>query len=189
MKQFKPILFLLCLLTLCWLGMQAIHELGHCLAALMSGGSITKLVLDPLSISRTDVSPNPHPMFVVWAGPVFGSLAPLAIWKLISQDATIIRTCCGFFAGFCCVANGTYLSFGIINHVGDCGTMLSLGCNKLMIIAYGITSLIIGFAIWHQLGSPGQLIRDNSWYTARHIMTTLLLLVIVFVIGRFYFPA
>ena len=189
MKRFKPIIFLLCLLMLCWLGMQAIHELGHCLAALLSGGTITKLVLDPLSISRTDVSPNPHPMLVVWAGPLFGSLAPLAIWKLIPQIATLLRTCCGFFAGFCCVANGAYLLFGIIDHVGDCGTMVSLGCGKAVIGTYGFTTLLIGLTIWHQLGSPTQLLKNSDWCSAASVSVVLGCLLILTLIGKVCFPA
>jgi hypothetical protein len=46
---------------LSWLAMMAVHELGHVLHAVASGGTVVGVVLNPLEISRTDVSPNPHP--------------------------------------------------------------------------------------------------------------------------------
>ena len=39
-----------------WLGMQAVHESGHALGALLSGGRVARVVLHPLTISRTDLS-------------------------------------------------------------------------------------------------------------------------------------
>jgi hypothetical protein len=42
------------LVPLCWLGMQAVHEFGHVAALWASGGTVAKVVLHPLTISRTD---------------------------------------------------------------------------------------------------------------------------------------
>src|SRR5206468_9028873 len=65
-----------------WLGMQAVHESGHVLGASLTGGEVARVVLHPLTISRTDLAHNPSPLPVVWAGPVVGVLAPLAIWGI-----------------------------------------------------------------------------------------------------------
>jgi len=62
-----------------WLGMQAVHELGHVLGALMTGGRVARVVLHPTTISRTELVTNPSPLIVVWGGPVFGALAPLLL--------------------------------------------------------------------------------------------------------------
>ena len=67
-------------LVLSWLGMMAVHEFGHVLGAWLSGGTIAKVVLHPLTISRTDLAHNPHPLLVVWAGPAVGVLLPLLAW-------------------------------------------------------------------------------------------------------------
>src|SRR5262245_33140252 len=92
-----------------WLGMHAIHESGHILGTWMSGGKIQKVVLHPLTISRTDLLENPHPLIVVWAGPVFGVVLPTIVWLLLAllrlRDAFVAR----FFAGFCFVGNGAYI--------------------------------------------------------------------------------
>ena len=51
--------------ALSWLAMMIVHEFGHVLHAWFSGANVVKVVLHPLAISRTDVAPNPHPLFVV----------------------------------------------------------------------------------------------------------------------------
>src|SRR5438093_41686 len=65
-----------------WLGMQAVHESGHVLGAWLTGGRVERVVLHPLTISRTDLAENPHPLIVVWAGPVVGVLVPLVLWAV-----------------------------------------------------------------------------------------------------------
>ena len=53
-----------------------VHECGHILAAVCTGGTVTRLEWPLWGFSRTDVSPNPHPLPVAWAGPLFGALTP-----------------------------------------------------------------------------------------------------------------
>src|SRR5262245_54944081 len=95
-----------------WFGMQAVHELGHVLGAWMTGGRVEKVVLFPLTISRTDLSENPHPLVVVWAGPIVGIVLPVAAWGIAVAcrvgEAFLLR----FFAGFCLLANGLYIAIG-----------------------------------------------------------------------------
>ena len=113
-----------------WLAMQAVHELGHVLGAVTSGGHVTKVVLHPCTISRTDVHPNPHPLFVVWAGPVVGALLPLLGFLLARSlrwpGVFLFR----FFAGFCLIANGVYIGFGSIQGLADAGDMLRYGSSR-----------------------------------------------------------
>ena len=61
-----------------WLGMQAVHELGHVIAAWATGGTVTAVVLDPFSFSRTDVTGSRYPVLEVWGGAFFGCVLPLA---------------------------------------------------------------------------------------------------------------
>ena len=77
------LLFIGSALTCSWLGMQWVHEAGHVLGALATGGEVERVVLHPLSISRTDLRVNPRPLIVTWAGPMFGVLAPLAAWLVV----------------------------------------------------------------------------------------------------------
>ena len=135
-----------------WLGLQAIHETGHVLAAQFTGGRVDRVVLHPLTISRTDLEFNPHPLVVVWAGPVFGVLAPLGLWSagiaFCMPAAFVLR----FFAGFCLLGNGLYIGVGSIDRVGDCGEMLRHGSEIWQLWLFGALTVPLGFWLWHRQG-------------------------------------
>jgi Peptidase M50B-like len=136
-----------------WLGMQALHELGHVLGAWLTGGRVAQVVLDPTTISRTDLSHNPHPLIVAWAGPIFGVLMPLALWAIASASRMRGVFVLRFFSGFCLVANGLYIGIGSINGVGDCGEMLRLGSPLWLLVLFGTATVPFGFWIWHRQGT------------------------------------
>ena len=141
-------------LPLCWLAMMACHELGHVLAAWCTGGTVTKVVLYPLAISRTDVTPNPHPLAVVWAGPVVGVLLALLVWTafhVIRIPGTYLLR---FFAGFCLVANGAYVGVGSFRAIGDAGDMMRHGAPAWILWLFGVLALPSGLLLWHRLGPP-----------------------------------
>ena len=135
-----------------WLAMQAVHELGHCVAAWVTGGRVAGVVLHPLTISRTDLSENPHPLAVVWAGPLLGVTAPLLLWGLAQAvrlpGAFILR----FFAGFCSIANGAYIGIGSFDRIGDCGEMLRHGSQPWQLWLFGLMTIPVGFWLWHRQG-------------------------------------
>ena len=74
------------LLVASWFLMQAVHELGHVLAAWLTGGAVQRVVLSPLEISRTDVMPNPRPL-VVANRP---SCSPLSVPMSLRTVATLL---------------------------------------------------------------------------------------------------
>jgi Peptidase M50B-like len=84
MKRVHQAVLILSTLVGSWLGMQDVHELGHVLAAWLTGGRVAKVVLDPLTISRTDLAENPRPLIVTWGGPILGVFLPLALWLIVS---------------------------------------------------------------------------------------------------------
>ena len=135
-----------------WLGMQAVHESGHVVAAWMTGGRVVRVVLHPLTISRTDLADNPHPLAVVWAGPVIGVLLPLFLWLgaagLRMPGAFVLR----FFAGFCLLANGAYLAAGSFFGIGDCGVMLRCGSSPWQLWLFGAATIPAGLWLWHRQG-------------------------------------
>jgi hypothetical protein len=135
-----------------WLGMQAVHESGHVLGAWLTGGRVARVVLHPLTISRTDLADNPRPLPVVWAGPAFGVLLPLALWGVAAglrlPGAFVLR----FFAGFCLVANGAYIAGGSFAGVGDCGEMLRHGSALWQLCLFGAVTVPAGLWLWHRQG-------------------------------------
>jgi hypothetical protein len=129
--------------------MQGVHEFGHVVGALTTGGQVTNVALHPLGISRTDISPNPRPLIVVWAGPAMGVLLPLILGGvavgLRLPEAFLLR----FFAGFCLVANGLYIGAGSFAGVGDCGDMLRHGSELWQLWLFGSITVPLGFFLWH----------------------------------------
>src|SRR5690349_5979133 len=91
-------------LLLSWLLMQAVHEAGHVLGARLTGGHVQRVMLHPLAISRTDVSPNPWPLAEVWAGPLGGVVIPLAMCLVSKFWIKPLAAWVRFFAGFCLIA-------------------------------------------------------------------------------------
>ena len=168
----RKLVFAVCLVGLCWYGMMVVHELGHVVGACATGGTVTRIVLHPLSISRTDVSPNPSPAIVVWLGPVMGALLPLLLLA-IGQHCRVEKLL-RFFAGFCLIVNGAYISVGALNTVGDAGEMLRCGASTWMLIAFGATAISGGLMIWHRLGSVTEFFAAESSVTLRMAVATVI---------------
>jgi len=151
MKRLDQIMLIGMFIGFSWLAMQAVHEFGHVLGTLMSGGQVTKVVLHPCTISRTDVHPNLHPLFVAWAGPILGVLLPLLSFFLARAlrwpGVFLFR----FFAGFCLIANGVYIGFGSIQGFADAGDMLRQGSSRWQLILFGILTAPAGLYLWNGL--------------------------------------
>lgn len=152
MKRSLQIVLIVSTLLASWLGMQCVHELGHVLAAWGSGGSVERVVLTPWSISRTDLSHNPHPLVVVWGGPLLGTLIPLVMWRIAElvrwSETFLLR----FFTGFCSIANGVYIGYGSFDRIGDAGDMLRHGSPVWVLWLFGVVTVPTGLLLWNRLG-------------------------------------
>ncbi len=146
------VLLVCCSCAASWLGMMIVHETGHVLNGWFSGGHVSHVVLHPLAISRTDLSENPHPLFVAWGGVVWGAVLPLAFWlvarKLWARLAFLFK----FFAGFCLITNGAYMGSAIVMPVGDSEDLLRLGAPMWVLVVPGIVAVVGGLALWNGLG-------------------------------------
>ena len=144
MKRFHQALLIGAFLPWCWLAMQAVHELGHVLGAAATGGTIQCVVLHPLTISRTDVSPNPHPLTVVWAGPALGVALPLGFFLVAKASGFAWTYLPRFFAGVCLIANGGYLGVGSFMRVGDAWDLLRHGSPIWSLWLFGAATVPLG---------------------------------------------
>lgn len=154
-------------LALNWYAMMAVHELGHVLGAWLSGGSVQRVVLHPLAISRTDVAPNPRPGVVAWMGPIIGCAATLLAYATAPQRRTVLRKLAGFFAGFCLIANGAYIAGGSLAGVGDAREMFRTGAPRWALLGFGAVTVPLGLVLWHRLGSLTHFLRDPALVTPR----------------------
>jgi len=153
MKRLPQVLLIVTFIGFSWLGMQVVHEAGHVLVALVTGAEVTKVALHPLIMSRTDVAENPHPLAVVWGGPLVGSGLPLLLFGLAAvfhiPGVYLFR----FFAGFCLVANGVYIGVGrFIAEGADPWVMTENGSPRWLLVAFGIVAFPLGLCLWHRQG-------------------------------------
>jgi hypothetical protein len=161
MKVVKILLGVL-LLWASWLGMMLVHEAGHAIGALSTGGTVQRVVWGPFSLSRTDVSPDPSPLLVAWAGPVIGATLPLLAMACLRP--TRLRRPAAFFAGFCLIANGAYIGIGWLDRAGDAGEMVRLGSPQWLLITFGVITVASGLWIWHRLTSATNVRPGKSCY-------------------------
>jgi len=135
-----------------WLGMQGVHELGHVIGAWVTGAQVNQVVLNPLTISRTDIGHNPHPLLVVWAGPLLGVLLPVFAWAIAVASHRPLAYLLRFFAGFCLIANGAYIGGGSLSGAGDCGEMLRHGAVIWPLWLFGAVCVPTGLMLWNHQG-------------------------------------
>ena len=172
------LVFVVSWLALSWYGMMAVHELGHVFGAVLTGGHIERVVLHPATISRTDVWPNPSPLVVVWLGPLLGCGIPVVVWLLVRRVKGWLNQLALFFAGFCLIANGAYISRGAFDRVGDCGVMLANGCPQWLLWAFGVLTIPTGLLAWHRLGSLSNFLTDAEGVDAPLAYGTLAVLAV-----------
>ncbi|MHC5538353.1 zinc metalloprotease [Singulisphaera rosea] len=182
MKHFHQVLLIVSTVLGSWLGMQAIHELGHVIGTAVSGGHVSGVFLHPFGLSRTEHSSNPRPLVVAWAGPVAGVMLPLVFWAgaiaLRVPGAFVLR----FFAGFCLIANGAYLTFGSFERVGDAGELLRHGSPAWSLWLFGAVACPVGLWLWHRqgqhfgLGDTGAQVSTGVTYATSLVLISLMTL-------------
>jgi hypothetical protein len=144
--------FLVVVAAASWLGMMVVHEMGHVLGAALTGGRVARVILHPLSFSRTDLATNPRPLVVAWAGPVLGSLIPLVPLAIPGLRCGRLAPLFRAFAGFCLIANGAYIGAGIVEPVGDAADLVRFGAPKWSLLLFGLAAVAVGLVLWNGLG-------------------------------------
>lgn len=152
MRRLPQLVLLVSTALLAWLWMQVIHEAGHALFGWWTGGDVRRVVLHPLTISRTDLAANPHPLLVCWAGPVFGCIVPVLVWWIARATKWSAEFWLRFFAGFCLIANGAYLAVGSFDGIGDASDLLRHGSPLWTLWLFGAATIPAGLRLWHGLG-------------------------------------
>lgn len=181
MNRFFQVLLVGSLIGFSWMAMMIVHEIGHAFHALVSGGRVVQVVLSPWEFTRTDVSPNPYPLFVAWGGAVWGVLLPIAVWVITKAVVRPHAYLAAFFAGFCCIANGAYIGAGSIVQAGDAADMLRHGATPWVLVAYGILSFAAGLYLWNGLGPHFGLGASGGPVDKRTANVMAIALVVVFV--------
>ncbi len=145
-------LLIVCGCYLSWLLFMVIHELGHVLGALATGGEVERVVLGPLLISETVMGDDRCPLLVVWAGPIVGTLLPVALWGLLRLLKCSRAYLARFLAGFCLVANGAYIGADAFCQNGDGRVMALCGTPVWVMVIFGVAAVVPGLLLWHRQG-------------------------------------
>jgi hypothetical protein len=153
MKRLTQVLLIVSFIAFSWLGMQVVHETGHVLLAWLTGGEVVRVALHPFIVSHTDLGENPHPLAVVWGGPLLGCLFPLAAFGATAfwrrPGVYLFR----FFAGFCLVANGVYIGAGrFLAEGADPWVMTENGSPLWLLVVFGLCAAPLGLYLWHRQG-------------------------------------
>ena len=140
------------MLPLSFYGMELCHESGHLLAGILTGAAGMELEWMPWQFTRTAFAVNPHPLAVVWSGPLVGIALPLILWLLLKRwrYAAFLR----FFAGFCLVANGIYIGIGSFDLAGDCHEMFAAGTPQWLMALFGLCAVSAGLWLWDKATRP-----------------------------------
>lgn len=179
MNRLPQIALVITFLLLSWLLMQVVHECGHVIGAVVSGGRIQQVILHPLVISRTDYSYNPHPLFVVWCGPILGMIIPVFIAGLSKKLAESLGYLFTAFAGFCLIANGIYLALGTIEGSGDVGEIIYYEGAVWPMIVLGLVCAPTGFYLWHVASPRFGFGKDPAEIQREHVLTCVTILMTV----------
>lgn len=150
--RFFQWLLIVSLVLLSWLGMMALHELGHVLHLWWTGGTVRYVFLHPLALSYTQPGANPHPGIVAAGGGLWGCALPLAFFLALRRLAPRQAHLAAFFAGFCLVANGAYLLADAFTRAGDARQLLAHGAPRWTLVLYGLFVLDAGLDLWNGLG-------------------------------------
>ena len=186
-QRFHQFVLITGLTCFSWLAMMLVHESGHVLGAWLTGGKMQRLIWHPLTFSRTDIDPNPSPLVVVWSGPLVGICVPFVGAGVASVLRLRVAYVVVFFAGFCLIANGAYISLGIADRIGDAGDMVRWGTPMWLMVLFGVVTVPAGLWLWHRgspqlgFGRPRQRIAASHAYGA--LIAALLLFVIGLIVG------
>ncbi len=182
MKRMHQVLLIGTFLPLCWLLMQAVHEFGHVAVTVATGGSVTSVVLHPLTISRTDSSGSLHPLLVVWAGPVIGVVVPIVMLAIVKVAKVRWDYLVQFFAGTCLIANGAYIGVGSFQGIGDAGDLLRHGSPVWPLWLFGTVTVPLGLYLWNSLGpsfglrqAAGKVDRTAAYLSGAMLLMTIIL--------------
>lgn len=137
---------LLLLLLIAWCVMTLTHELGHVTAGWAGGGQLVMAELRPWRLPYSLHQPDPHPLVTLWGGPILGVVLPTLM------ACAVRRNWVWLIAGFCLLANGTYLAVAWFSDDAQLDTqkLLHAGAAGWMIWGYSAVCIGAGYGMFRR---------------------------------------
>lgn len=145
-SQISAIIALLAMACWIWLATLLIHELGHVVAAISTGGKLVSVELRAGWLPHTLVQPNPHPSLVLWSGFAVGMIVPQLVAIAWSSDHAFTKLALKVWAGFCVLFSGVYLAVGGMERLTDTSKLVEQGWPLSWLVAGGTALAIVGYA-------------------------------------------
>lgn len=127
-----------------------LHEWGHAIAVWLTGGEVTKIIIDPFTWSYTyyHYGEPGYELWITWAGFLFsmacGALLLALIWQ-VRQPLVVPFFMTGVM-GF--VQNGAYFSFDALFDIGgDAASLIYLGVPRGALVLVGLASMGFGLVL------------------------------------------
>ncbi len=118
-----------------------IHESGHALNAVLSGGSVNRITLSPLSWCYASTSGG-NRMFVVCGGFLWQTALPTVILVLLWCFKSRLSLWALFLALVSFAPSGIYMIIGAVAGIGDGGRLIKYGIPPFVLLTVGSILLL-----------------------------------------------
>ncbi len=128
-----------------------IHESGHALNAVLTGGSLNKITMSPLSWCYASTSGG-NETFVVWGGFLWQTIVPTVVLLLLWYFKSRLSLYALFLVLVSFGASGVYMIAGAVAGVGDGGSLVRYGVPPFLLLTVGSVLLLFCLALSLPMG-------------------------------------
>lgn len=152
MKTFQRFLIVLGVFVFAYNASTIIHELGHALTLVATGGEVDFIEVSPFSWSYAHYTSDPEPMATSWGGflweTVFGLFAFFVLWIAKSRLSLF-----GVVLAIASLAGtGIYMLVGAVLRIGDSAALIRMGVPPSALIVIGSFLLLLVLPLILPLG-------------------------------------
>ncbi|MEA5079169.1 MAG: M50 family metallopeptidase, partial [Anaerolineaceae bacterium] len=142
---FKQVLFNTGCLAFSFCSFPFLHEGGHALATILTGGQVSGFNINPLGWSYLIYpSSPPNLLFTAWGGILFSTFISLFFIGIAFRYRNPFVVLIGFLGIYGLLHNGLDFIFGMVFATGDPSLLLRLGVPSWSILLAACFSLLFG---------------------------------------------
>lgn len=151
MDNLKKGLLLLGSFAIAFIMAETLHELGHAGTALLTGGEVLGITVNPFSWSYSS-SFSPNPMLHIYAGAVASSLVAIILFIALYRWTKVWLLPILLIGPITLINNGDYyLVDAIFRAGGDACSLMEMGVSFYVILSMGVLFLTIGLFLAYLL--------------------------------------
>ncbi len=141
MKCFQQMLIVLGIFVFSYNLSNLIHESGHALNAVLTGGSLNKITMSPLSWCYASTSGG-NKIFVTWGGFLWQTIVPTALLILLWRFKSRLSLFALFLVLVSFAVSGIYMITGALAGIGDGGNLVRYGIPPFILLTVGSILLL-----------------------------------------------